>query len=93
MDATATMAADGSVTILAVNRDTAEDMALAVDLRDFPGLTSASHTVLHHDDVNAVNTEVAPGAVSPEQRQGAKLDNGRLSVIVPALSWNVIRIQ
>ena len=91
VDATATMDDDGSVTVFAVNRDLAEDAALDIDLRDFGGMRLAEHILLHHDDVNAVNTEEDPGNVAPQAGPGGAIDGGRASVTLPALSWNVLR--
>ena len=92
LDATATMAEDGSVTIFAVNRSMTDAIELSADLRDFGGLAHVEHTVLHHDDVKAVNTEENPDNVSPVKGAGGTLDGGRLTIAVPALSWNVIRL-
>lgn len=92
LDATATLGEDGSVTIFAVNRDMAEDFCLTVDLRAFKGLQVAEHSVLHHDDVNAINTENAPDTVSPVMGDLGVLDGGRLMVMLPRLSWNMIRL-
>jgi len=52
----------------------------------------AEHSVLHHDDVHAVNTEAAPDTVVPVKGDGGALDGGRLQITLPALSWNVIRL-
>ncbi len=92
LDATATQADDGSVTIFAVNRSMEEGMELTVDLRDFPGLSKVSHEVLVHEDVKAINTEENPGNVAPQAIPGGKLDGGKLSIALPKLSWNVIRV-
>ena len=92
LDAAATLADDGSVTIFAVNRSLEEDIELAVDLRDFPGLSSVSHEVLSHPDLKAVNTENQPDNVRPVQGEGGVLYGGRLTVRVPKASWNVVRI-
>ena len=91
IDSTAVMGDDGSVTVFCVNRDTAEDCALSIDLRAFDKLRFAEHIVLHHDDVKAVNTEEHPDNVAPAAGAPASVDGGRASVVVPALSWNVIR--
>jgi len=92
VDGTATLADDGSVTIFAVNRDMQEDIELACDLRAFGDLKVLEHIVLHHDDVKAVNTEAAPDTVAPAKGQGGAVDGGKLNVVLPALSWNVIRL-
>ena len=91
IDSTAVMGDDGSVTVFCVNRDTAEDCELSIDLRAFDKLRFAEHIVLHHDDVKAVNTEEHPDNVAPAAGAPASDDGGRASVVVPALSWNVIR--
>ena len=92
LDATATMAEDGSVTIFAVNRSMTDAIELSADLRDFDGLAHVEHTVMHHDDVKAVNTEENPDNVSPVKGADGTLDGGRLTISIPALSWNVIRL-
>ena len=91
IDSTAVMGDDGSVTVFCVNRDTAEDCELSIDLRAFDKLRFAEHIVLHHDDVKAVNTEEHPNNVAPAAGAPASVDGGRASVVVPALSWNVVR--
>ena len=91
IDSTAVMGDDGSVTVFCVNRDTADDCVLSIDLRAFDKLRFAEHIVLHHDDVKAVNTEEHPDNVAPAAGAPASVDGGRASVVVPALSWNVIR--
>ena len=48
--------------------------------------------MLHHDDVKAINTEENPEEVSPRKTRGGKMDGGRMTVRLPALSWNVIRL-
>ena len=93
MDASATLGEDGSVTIFAVNRDPAEDLKLSADLRDFGGLRVKEHIVLHHDDVKAVNTEENPNNVVPVSGDPGTMDGGRLTIALPALSWNVIRLE
>ena len=91
IDATATLADDGSVTVFAVNRDMAEDCRLTIDLRAFGAMRAEQHILLRHDDVKAVNTEEHPDNVVPTVGPGAALDAGKAEVLLPALSWNVVR--
>ena len=88
MDAAATMDEAGNVTIFAVNRDLAEPVKLRLDLRAFGGMKPAFHTVLHHDDMKAVNTEEHPDEVKPVQVPVVIEDD---CIVLPAASWNVIR--
>jgi len=92
VDATATLADDGSVTIFAVNRDMNEAIELDCDMRAFGDLRVVEHIVLHHDDVKAINTENNPDNVVPAQGKGGVMDGGKLNIVLPALSWNVIRL-
>ncbi|MDD6142466.1 MAG: alpha-N-arabinofuranosidase [bacterium] len=92
VDGTATLADDGSVTIFAVNRDFEEGIELNADLRGFGDLKIVEHIVLHHDDVKAINTEANPDNVAPAAGNGGVIDGGKLSVVLPSLSWNVIRL-
>ena len=92
VDATATMDDDGSVTIFAVNRDMEEDIELTCDLRGFGDLKLGEHILLHHDDVKAVNTEANPNNVAPVQGKGGVIDGGKLTIVLPKLSWNVIKL-
>jgi len=92
VDAAATLGEDGSVTIFAVNRDLRDDICLDCDLRAFGGLKPVEHIVLHHDDVKAVNTEENPDEVKPAMGGNAEVDGGKVTVKLPALSWNVIRL-
>ncbi len=92
VDATATVDDEGNVTIFAVNRDMEEDVVFECDLRAFEGLRPEEHIVLHHQDVKAVNTEEDPNNVVPFTGDAGKLDDGKLTVTLPKLSWNVIRL-
>ena len=89
VDAAAVMDDDGNVTIFAVNRDLMEDVELTCDLRSFGSFRQINHSVLHHDDVKATNTEDHPDTVLPHEIP-AKLDGNPL--VLPAASWNVIRL-
>ena len=93
IDATAALDDDGSVTIFAVNRSMEEDILLEADLRAFGELRMGGHILLHHDDVKAVNSEENPQNVAPVQGKGGTLEGGRLSVRLPRLSWNVLRLR
>ena len=92
VEASAVLNEDGGLTIFALNRDMEEDAELTCDLRAFEGFKVSEHIVLHHDDVKAVNTETNPGCVAPVNGDAGKLDGGTYTVVLPKLSWNVIRL-
>ena len=93
LDAAAVFHGDGGLTVFCVNRSETEDMTLDLDLRAFDDLALTEHTLLHHGDVHAVNTAEDPHAVRPEPGPGGALAGGKGSVVIPALSWNVLRFE
>ena len=93
VDAAAVQEDGGGVNVFCVNRDLTEDFLLTADLRSFGDLRLREHIVLHHDDVNAVNTEADPSAVAPVRGPGGKTEGGRAEIRLPALSWNVLRFE
>ena len=91
LDAVAVQADDGSVTVFCVNRDLEESCLLDLDLRSFSPLKMQEHIVLHHDDVQAVNTEENPNEVVPADLPVNRVDGGKADIVLPPLSWNVLR--
>lgn len=82
-----------ALTLFLVNRDQEGDVLLAGDLRQYRGYRVERHTVLTHDDPKATNTAENPNNVVPQERDSATIDaDGRLEVLLPKLSWNVIRL-
>ena len=92
LHATAVQDEGGAVTVFAVNRSTSEPLEVDVDLRGLGDLGVAEHRVLADEDRLACNTAEYPGRVRPQQREGALVDGGRLTVTLPPVSWNVIRL-
>ena len=93
VDLSAVLAQDGSLTLFCVNRDLSESVELTGDLRSFGNLRVAEHLVMHHDDVNAVNTQKDPDNVRPFAMAGDAVSDGCLTAVLPALSWNMIRLE
>ncbi|MCD7776329.1 MAG: alpha-N-arabinofuranosidase [Firmicutes bacterium] len=81
----------GEVTVFAVNKNLKEDIVTSIDMRSFEGYHPVEHITMHHDDVNAVNTEENPYNVVPESNGVTKLAGGYAESVLPAASWNVIR--
>ena len=88
VESAAVLGEDGSLNVFAVNRCLDEDVELELDIRAFGDMKPEFHSVLHHDDVKAVNTENNPDRVKPAVKK-PEVRDGR--VILPAASWNVLR--
>jgi alpha-N-arabinofuranosidase len=82
-----------ALTLFAVNRDQREPMAVDLDVRGLPGLFIGEHTTLTGDDPDAVNDAENPDLVSPRRLDDVKLDGGRAQVVLPPLSWNMVRLN
>ena len=65
---------------------------LEVALRGFGRLVVDAQTVLTDPDLAAANTADDPERLVPRPAGGATVDDGRLSVRLPARSWNVVRL-
>lgn len=94
LDATAVMNEEKEeLVIFAVNRHMEDPLVLECDLRSFSGYEVAEHIVLEHEDIKARNTRDNPYNVVPALRQDTKVVDGRLTVSLKNLSWNVIRFN
>jgi alpha-N-arabinofuranosidase len=79
------------LTIFAVNRDLQDGLHLECDIRNFEGFRVVEHIVFENDDLKQTNS--AKGTpVAPHSNGNAEIENGVITVVLPKLSWNVIRL-
>lgn len=94
VDAVATLdEGSGEVTIFAVNRDQEESTTLSVEVRSLPDVVVGEHTAVFDADPEAVNTAAEPDRVVPTRLPDATVDGERVAAVLPALSWNMIRLR
>jgi alpha-L-arabinofuranosidase len=79
--------------IFAVNRSQGEPLSLEGDLRSLAGYEVVEHLVLEHEDPKARNTVEHPDNVVPRKGRDAAMRDGKLTALLPRLSWNVIRLS
>ncbi|WP_448062125.1 arabinosylfuranosidase ArfA [Cellulomonas hominis] len=92
VDAVATHDAEsGAVTVFAVNRAQTGPVRVEVDVRSLPGLRTATATTLCHPDHTWTATADDDTTVVPRALP-APLADMRLTVELPAVSWNVVRL-
>jgi len=91
IDASAVLGDDGSLNIFVMNRGADSDIELSCDLRAIGSIGFKEHIILHHDDVKAINSEDEPNKVVPVVRHEYEAENGKFTVQIPALSWNVLK--
>jgi alpha-N-arabinofuranosidase len=82
----------GEASIFVVNRSQEGPLPLEAVVRGLDGYRVAEHLVLEHDDPGATNTAEHPDVVVPHGRGDAAMDGGRLTALLPKLSWSVIRL-
>ncbi|MHB8063873.1 MAG: arabinosylfuranosidase ArfA [Ruminiclostridium sp.] len=93
LDAAATLADNGDITIFAINRSMKEVLPLETELRGFENYTVKEHIVLKSEGAKDTNTEECPNNVVPQNNGNAQIDGNKLVAALPKLSWNVIHLQ
>ncbi|MBN1572795.1 MAG: alpha-N-arabinofuranosidase [Deltaproteobacteria bacterium] len=83
----------GELTIFAVNRDADSPLDFTCELRGFSEYKVLEHIVMTNDNPKATNTEENPDNVIPSKDGDASIDGGMVKALLPALSWNVIRLK
>ena len=82
----------GWVTVFAVNRSVDTPLALTMDLGDLTAAGTVEHSVLTHADPLAANTMAMPDRIAPVTGSPIRPDGRRLDVVLPAMSWNTLRV-
>jgi alpha-L-arabinofuranosidase len=92
-DAVAVLSDSGDeLTVFAVNRDQHEPLPVTVDVRSLPALRVAHHTYVGDDEPTAANTQGAPDRIVPRAGADVPAHGGILEIVLPPLSWNMLRI-
>ncbi|WP_026931602.1 alpha-N-arabinofuranosidase [Glycomyces tenuis] len=84
---------DGSVTVFAVNRDLKAPLTLEVDPGAMAGIGEVTCSTLTHADPDAKNTLEDQTRVAPAANETVRAADGTVTVELPAMSWNTIRIH
>ena len=93
LEAIATFDEGERLTIFAVNRGWEGPLPLESDLGSLAGYEVVEHIILEHEDSKARNTAEHPDNVVPHSGGDATVRDGKLTALLPALSWNVIRLS
>lgn len=93
VDSAAVLHEDGSLALFILNRSLQDEVILNCDLRAFHNLKFGQQIILHHDDVNATNTESDPYRVAPVKSRQNEGGQGCRSFLLPALSWNIVTFE
>jgi alpha-N-arabinofuranosidase len=80
------------ISIFVLNCDQNEDMVMDLDFRSFGSVVPLEHVVLDGPDPTAVNSFEEPERVKPSNMVISGHDATRPKVILPKLSWNMLRL-
>jgi alpha-N-arabinofuranosidase len=84
----------GQVTVFALNRSETGPVTLTAHMRALPGMRIAEHVVLGGVPADLLHTNTAedPERVQPRTSTDSTLTDGRLSALLPPVSWTMIRL-
>lgn len=82
---------DQSLTFFVASR-AKEEIELDVDLRSAGNVRVTAHEILSCSDMNAYNSLEHPDAVCMRSIECEPMDGGKLSLVIPPMSWHVIQI-
>ena len=83
----------GTIALFAINRHPTEALDLSVELAGFPKATLVEHTIIHHPDLQAINSADAPNTVLPRSQTGTLVEEGSVRAKLVAHSYNLIRLS
>jgi alpha-N-arabinofuranosidase len=89
--ATAVLGENEEVTVFAVNRLRTAPIELLVEFRGLRPASILEHRAIADPDEDARNTAEQPSRVAPATLDGARLADGSARIVLPPMSWNVIR--
>jgi len=78
------------VVLFAVNRG--QELVADCELRQFNGCSLLEHVTMTSDVMKATNSMEFPEKIRPYRIDGAVMQGGTLTVRLPQLSWNMIRL-
>jgi alpha-N-arabinofuranosidase len=78
--------------IFMVNRAVRQQAQVEIDARSFGGQRVVECSTLTAPDVRVYNDATAPDRVRLQENAGAAVDGGRLSVVLPPVSWTMLRL-
>jgi len=81
------------LTLFLLNKDLKEDIEITCDLRQFRNYKVAKSIVFNHDNPKAVNTEVDPYRVVPQEKKFADFEDGVLIMCLEKHSWSVVELK
>ena len=83
----------GETTVFAVNRNQSEPVELRLDVRALGATDLLEHLYIGGTDLDVSNSPDATERITPRNGTGVQLDNGSLDVVLPPVSWTMLRLN
>ena len=83
---------DGATSLFVVNRSTDQALTFDADLNALTPTAVTNAQTLTDDDPYATNTMRVPDRVVPRPAKDVRLEGGRLTAVLPPVSWSVITL-
>ena len=83
----------GDTTVFAVNRHQDQPVELRLDVRALRAISLVEHLYLGGSDLDLANTPDATDRITPRNGSGTQIDNGTCSVVLPPISWTMLRLH
>lgn len=81
---------NGSLSLFIINRHTASEYPLELDISAFEGFKPEQHLEMYSEDKDKKNSYQEPDAIVPKVSSAAAFRDGVFSTLLKPLSWNVI---
>lgn len=92
MDAVATYdEAAGAASVFLVNRSLTDEVTIEIDISGLE-MSEITAETLHDTDIHARNTLEDPDRVAPVPNSSARLQDGLVTITLPAVSWTAISL-
>lgn len=82
----------GSTSVFLVNRSKDQTVSLAVDVSGLSGARLVSSQSIYAEDIKAANTLSNPDRAGLRQNSSAQINEGRLIIELPPVSWTAIEL-
>ena len=83
----------GEFTVFVANGDWEEEEEVTLDVKSFDGYRFVEHLTMYSDDFEAANTYEDPEAIKPVVCEDTKCKDGKITVTLKKLSWNMFRFE
>jgi alpha-N-arabinofuranosidase len=83
----------GNTTVFAVNRHQDQPVEVRLDVRALGTTAVVEHLYLGGSDLGLANTAAVPDRVAPRTGSGARIDGGTCTVVLPPVSWTMVRLN